>query len=726
MDTKISKISDLSAQVLVVDPSSTFRMTITESIRAAGFAKVFSVSCYEDAIQLMEVEDIDWVIGVPSSIFGGSDRVTLIQMLHLSINSIDLQHVAYTAVLEEGSNACLEALFHFGLLSFIYKPFTRNSLVQSVADLVKEIKADDNDLALVAAQYLKKVLIKPTEMEAESELNLCKSLLELHPGNGRVLFDLAVSYHRNKNYLQAIVTMTQVAVIDPSLEEKAGEYVRRWQKAYGNSDANSAASSVNALGIKSAMIVDGDGSANGGMIQVLKAFGCPAVKSFSDGESAWADIVLNGAPDVILMEWKISKVSGPQFVQRVRNLNSSHTIVIVVSSLIDQAGAALVKEIGVSAVVAKPFSRKDLSSALVWSLKQDRMPTDLSDMERKFRVLLRSNSRMEASELKSRFVADRNIPQWRRNQMDAEWALYNNDYKTAKALILEAIKYSQPSFFNLGLLGKALIKNNELIPALNVLKKAHELSPLNIERICEISQTEASLGKVEDALGWVDIALTIDADSSVASTTMKSLAAADQSNLSVSDLMTRLSSTESVIAYLNNRGAVLSKTGSYSEAFIHYTQALQAGGDRVDPFIRGAVHYNYALTLARATRLQEAADNLFKTMALVNDDREDNRLLRKAKSLYNRVQNSIKTGEPLNISAETMPVIEECTVVFDEVANLGLRKGDRCLYLIYEVNQLKLSRFMPKNREPIRFVKRDAIHREATHSAEAALIRQAI
>src|SRR5438552_14047670 len=83
-----------------------------------------------------------------------------------------------------------------------------------------------------------------------------------------------------------------------------------------------------------------------------------------DGEEAWALFRDQGA-DVIISDWLMPKMEGPELCRRVRESDAPYTYFILLTALGDQQHHLTGRKSGADDYLAKPFDTDDLSARMV-------------------------------------------------------------------------------------------------------------------------------------------------------------------------------------------------------------------------------------------------------------------------------------------------------------------------------------------------------------------------
>jgi CheY-like chemotaxis protein len=89
-----------------------------------------------------------------------------------------------------------------------------------------------------------------------------------------------------------------------------------------------------------------------------------AVTVARDGEEAWCIFKEHGA-DVILSDWLMPRVEGPELCRRVRDSDSPYAYFILLTALGDQQHHLTGRKSGADDYLAKPFDMEDLSARMI-------------------------------------------------------------------------------------------------------------------------------------------------------------------------------------------------------------------------------------------------------------------------------------------------------------------------------------------------------------------------
>ncbi|MEZ4742757.1 MAG: response regulator [Bdellovibrionota bacterium] len=479
-----SRFKDRSLKIIGVDSSGAVRQLLNEVMKSLGFENFQAMASVQDALQSMEVESVDWLI-LPLM---ADQEVNAIHILRLLSLYPELKNIRITFFLEEEERYCLPDAFGLGLLSWLSKPYNKDSLTKELESFLSNFENENWDSTRLAVSYCYDYLMQ--EKLHESALELINGFLDLYPADPTALIKLSRPLYELNRKSEANAALTQALLVDESLESEV-QALR--SELFGASDDDieeEVEEPRNLLGIENCIIIDSDEQASAQIKELLTELGVKEILQFSDGESAWIWLQENESPAVIFHEWRIPKLTGPYFIQRVRGKFPCIPL-IAVSALIREEDMPLIIEMGISTVVSKPVVKTDFIKAVVHVIRQERMPTDVEFLERKIRQNIIANNSDEISSLMEKYMSMAEIPVRRKMKMEAELAYYEEDYEKSRNLAVEALKGGSDSVQVLNLLGKSLMQMQDYEAALKCFEKAQVMSPKNIHRLCVIAEVSS-------------------------------------------------------------------------------------------------------------------------------------------------------------------------------------------------------------------------------------------
>ncbi|RZA13176.1 MAG: hypothetical protein EOP10_30190, partial [Proteobacteria bacterium] len=220
-------------------------------------------------------------------------------------------------------------------------------------------------------------------------------------------------------------------------------------------------------------------------------------------------------------------------------------------------------------------------------------------------------------------------------------AFHEGRYQEAKDLILKNAKTSVPGHKEISLLGKLLLKLGDPGAALKFLEQANQMVPGNIDRLCQLADVNAEVGKPEKALAVANEARKIGGDIELVQSTFAKHSVALGQFDEASEYLESEDTARDMIGFMNNLGIAHAAGLKWKESEKSYRDALKALEGR-HPHLQAIVSYNLGLSLARQNRLPEA-DKILKEA----ETHGEASIKRKSQDLKERVEKAIQTKQPL-------------------------------------------------------------------------------
>lgn len=620
-------------RVILVETVSETLQRIAELLREQfGFTQVETYTSLTEVPQSAPPGASEWMI-IP---LAADQAANALQLLKSSVSTPALQNRRVSLFVTPDEQFILPAAFSLGLLSYHTAPITDAGFIEELNGLFARLEKHQFNETLTAADYLRHYLQATKQYELQYQLE--KNLIKTYRGNAALLINLAETQFHLGRADAAKATLLQAKLLDasetPAIDEVA---INLFAEPLPNS-ADLSASSVNILDLKTVCIIDSDDAVRAALKDILGKLGVSNVKDFADGQAAWEDISGNPEPSLIIMEWKIPKITGPILIQRIRHHNYQMVPVIVLSSLISEDDMPLVREIGVANIVKKPLKQEDFLPKLIWTLQQDRLPTEHHTMESTIRSAIKSHKPEIYGPILERFLQDPSVAMGKKRLIQAELAYATGHYKTASDLAIESLKFAGESILVLNLLGKTLMQLHDYQAAQKCFEKAHNLSPMNLERICNIAEVKGELGDKPGADAALEQAKKVDASAAVVQEAQVRVALASGDPETAKKFMQHIEALDGVISYQNNKAVANTKAGFAREAIDIYLNTLAAiPDDQVD--LVATVRYNLALAMIKAKQPEKAVDILEKASKLTTS-----KIIKKIKSLRARLNRSLNEG----------------------------------------------------------------------------------
>lgn len=683
-----AKFKDRSLRIVAVEQSASLRQLIGDVLRSLGFANVETMATITDSHHFLEADHADWLILPlqPNDSRNGLNSISMIS------SSSALRGLKVSLLLAENEDWAIAKAFELGVFTCHPKYTNRDDLKIEFEKLMAKMDAFECDSTKTSMSYLRSHLTKVGRHQDLVELD--KNALSIRPGDGESLMNLAESLVLSGENVKAIATLRQLELICPdrisninSMREKISASS---PQAPSPKTISEAEESPNFLGLETVVIVDSDDASRSAIKSIIRELGCNNIFDFADGDSAFLWLDQNGEPDLLLMEWRIPKLSGPMLLQRLRSKGHYNKPVIVISSLIKSSDMPIIRELGIANLALKPVEKNTLVKALIWAIQQDRMPSDMYQLENRIRSLLNSKSLQAAEPLVQRYLDDPTIQNARKSILRAEFAFAKEQYDEARDLAIAAVKQSGESLFALNILGKCLMTLRQYESALKCFKKAQTISPMNIERLITMAEVQAELGETATAEASLNMAKDIDPESPVVAEGAARVAIASGSIMDAKTALASLESNLNLIRYLNNKAVAHAKCGFPKEGIEIYEKTLVAMPPREYELI-SIVHYNTALARVRSSDLVGAIRQLEILLAT-----QKTRIHSKAASLKSRIEEALaqsKNFAILDSDAATASGNKDLALGASRPASsastlingiLEYRPGEYCCFLLFK------------------------------------------
>ena len=102
-----------------------------------------------------------------------------------------------------------------------------------------------------------------------------------------------------------------------------------------------------------------------------------------DGEEAWARLERSGAPDVLITDWMMPGLAGPDLCRKVRERYGDRCYVIVLTALSGEAHARGAMAAGADDFLTKPLDRNQLAMRLAVAERLHTLQARLAELERR-------------------------------------------------------------------------------------------------------------------------------------------------------------------------------------------------------------------------------------------------------------------------------------------------------------------------------------------------------
>lgn len=618
---------------IVIDPSNNIRPEVAGVIRNLGLQSVKTCATIAEARNALRSEKVDWVV----SALCASESENIFSLQKFILETKECSSTCVSLLVENEELSAMTLAFELGALSWHKKLITREFLSEEFENLFKEYALQGNNSTFVAAQYLRRYFEACGDDMAN--VQLFRKLVETYPNEARLQMYYSEALFRANLGAEALQALQRVGIIDRSLDDEALEIQEKYLGKIQKPPAEMSVAGCRGLG--RVVVIDPDDDAFRSAQVALNELGVRDVVHFDGGDKAWSELQKMPEPSLLLMEWRLPKVTGSNLLQRVRAMGFKNVPIVVVSSLLKREDASLLSEMSISGIVAKPIVKKELLLAVNWAVLQATFPSEQPGLEAKIFACLQEKKWRDAQALFEKLKASSSISEGRKKYMEAEMLYAAGKYLAAKDAVVAAIKKSDQEFLaTTNLLGKVLLKLGEIESALKFLEKAQSLSSANVERLCTIAEAHienGNFGMAEDALNRAE---KIDAACpSVVNMAIKvTVCAGDHQR--AKQMMSSSAQVATLVSFMNTQAILRSNAGKNDEAIDLYNKTLRSIPDDFKEEL-AAVCYNLSLALIRKDQKEAAKTALERAASSTGK----NELKNKVRSLLVRVTDAIASGK---------------------------------------------------------------------------------
>lgn len=673
--TNISLLDKEKCSIAVLESTISYQEMLVDSFLDLGYKNLFPFSDIDTLVREIQIQDYDWCL------------LSLEHMPHINLTEfidniykISKNQSLIISVIhkENEKDNFLLSLFERGIISAFSRPDSLETFQDQILSFLNRVEFNKGNYVFVSGEKIRSILKK--NQFNRSLLQFEKALLDLYPGAVNCLLNLAEAQCLNKNYSAAKTTLSQAEYIDSNIKS----VILDLEKKYPVKE-NTESEKKNILAIDNCVIIDPDTDVQYYVTETLSKLGINNCLCISDGQAAYNYFKQSKEPNLILMEWKLPTLQGISLIQRIRKLGFEQCLIIIMSSLVKVADKPLLQEVGVDAIIEKPFDALKLSKELIGVVQRWRKPLEQSSLERKIRAGLALNKLEEVEVLLKEFDNHPLISKASKLMMHAEYEYERKNYALACNNALNSLKEAGQSVLLLSLLGKCFLQLKDYKNSTRCFEMAHELSPSNVDRILALVDLKQGAGNNREAKELLDSAKKIDATRTDV-VEMEVRIALNNSDIdTASNLLKTLDSLTGIVGMINNDAVAKIRAGKFDDGIKLYNEALQSLPiESVE--IRELITYNYALAYARYGDLEKCMEVLKSIKILPNS-----KIYQKFSSFKTRVRYSIMHKTPLELrdsSEKSMESNEERTSqygnLFDSVTKINeIKKGSRCCFKIY-------------------------------------------
>ncbi|NRA43784.1 MAG: response regulator [Oligoflexales bacterium] len=276
-----NSIEDRSAKIIVVESFSAIRQILTDQLKSLGFTNINGVSNSKDAIGILEVEPVDWVLC--SSNLDSPDNN--IQLLSLISSRMVLKHIRVTMFLDEDELELVPFLYKKGLLNHIMKPLNKTVIEEGLKGFLEGFEKNSWNDVKYSACNLRAYLDE--KKKYRSLIHLERGLLNLYPAECEYLLNIASPLFKEGETESAKNVLKQVLMIDSGMAEQAESITKSlFGEDFDLKKEKEQGKGVNILGVERCVVIDSDDAVRKEVRVVLEDFGVSEITEFDNGDDA--------------------------------------------------------------------------------------------------------------------------------------------------------------------------------------------------------------------------------------------------------------------------------------------------------------------------------------------------------------------------------------------------------------------------------------------------------
>lgn len=658
----IQKIFESSARVAVLEVTTQRRSIIINALRNRGFSRFSPVRTFDEIKEeSAERSQIDFCIGVfdAESIRDAVDEVRWLYNCH------DLVHMRISILCSRKDGVYIPLLFESGILSYHFVEWDIDAVVHQIRGLQNLIKKCRFDETYVSASYLRSILKKIKKFE--ELVNLEESFEKDFKDHRVNSLELAEAYFLTGRELDGIRMLDRGSYLHSSAKSRA-----KRMEEYFTKDLNLSISFGERNSIYKALVVDSDQSYLDHMGYILRRMGVGTIEYARSGDEGWEKAIQISEPDLIVTEWYFDfGISGYTFIQRIRNAGMNRVPVVVLSKSLSKEYSQLFTDLNIFQIIVKPSDRKKMLLIIAWTITQSVRPTEPKTIERRILYHLHSSEYGDAFHLKRRLSGHPGASVSRLKYLEGVFSYIEKDYEKSEKLLDEAMKLSSSRSVDImSLLGTVLWKLGQYDKALDILRTAADISPLNIDRICSVADLLLELGRVSESDDYLSRAKKIDVFNVRYITSMAKRALYFKNDDELSLLLDQLKVSDSVFGFLNNLAVSAIRNRDFELGIEYYQRSLSYINDRKS-VVYAVIHYNLGLAFVKIGRPKASRVHLERAI-----ENGHTRILSKARSLLDRIRDRLEDGVDLELDGDDLGVSENPiqTGISVEIALLGIYK----------------------------------------------------
>ena len=619
--------------ILIAETQSTARKLMSDVFKELGYENVLSVDNLKTVLTYLEKNQSPWVI----TSLHMEEEVNALQLLTLIGAEPRLRRTFVSLLVEEADTDFTLQSFALGAVSWHAKDLRMDTMQGAFKEFLTLWNMVGANSLSVSVNYLQSFLRKLGKNDLRS--NLLARLVEQYPQREEWILELANAQFEAAKPDDGLKTVARAKAMgltgwEPLAEKhlSAGDSLE-WK-----------------MPLRRVLIVDKDEASVTHLQTMLEnVCDCEVVKC-DTAENALQELQNSSEIDCIFMEWSLKNFTGPQFLQRIRNINPHKlTPLIVTSSLLQRQDMALLTEMGVSGLLEKPVQTSDFSKCFFNTVAESRNPTKFRAIEIEMLRCFQEGDLSGAEALALKFWSEGEGNESQCNYISALFAFHTGQYAQAASKARESFSKGSEPLRSINLLGQCCLRLGDFIGAVKCLKKAQEYSPKNIERLCNLSKAMDELGDEKGAEAALGEAKKVDAASDNVVALEATNALEDGDVETARELMRHAGNLGNLVSDLNNTGIAYTRSGEPDDGIRFYEKTLDAiPPENAEWLLK--VTYNLALAYARQDKIEAAHDLLSRSQ--LNDAIS---VSGKMRSLMQRLKRSLDTGAQFVIQPSARP-----------------------------------------------------------------------
>jgi tetratricopeptide (TPR) repeat protein len=686
-----------NVKVLVAHKISSTRSSFQDVLRGLGF-EVEGCDAPKDVLSRLEVEEMDWVV-MP---IAKDDPVNAFHILEILSSTRQRLNVRVSLIVDEEEKKYLPLAFELGTMCWFPAGLSKDALAQEMKKTFDKFQRYDYDPVLLSADLLRGLMLQGSKHEQMVEF--LESIYSLYPGDESILVWLAEGYFLcgKRDEGQKLVAQLKALGIS-AWEQLAVKYLGQNCELLPD------------LGIRKVVIVDPDEAVQKSITDLFTRCATADIKCYSDGMTAF-EAIIKDPPDLLIQEWKIPGLSGLNLLQRLRHEGCQALPIIVLSSLLTKGDKPILSEMSVANVFEKPFREEDVLKGLVWTMQQERFPTETRDIERKMYQHLLLGHRDKAFAMRATLESSKSYTAGMRSYNDGLFHFYSGKYESARTALLSAAANGADQLKVVNLLGKCFLKLRNFREAIACFERASALSPRSIERMCAMAESHAELGNVDGAHALVEQASAQDAGAKSVKVAAGKVELHAGDSKKAAKLLAGMSGLTFLVADMNNSAVACIRVGEIQKGIDLYQKTLEALPPK-EMGLKVRVQYNMALAYARKQDMEKSKEVLDAIPAGFMAP-----VMAKVQQFRRKLELAIRQERSIDFDkADEMPhaeIVHDAETERTSEQIVLAQPGTRCLHLIFRCPSCIRGELKDILKGAPRFKLRDSIQREDSQGLE--------